>query len=90
MSRASAHQCFNPLSCCPRHMAPLFVCYVNKHDFCESKTVQIDDRIWLSCRKSNQELEVMVKGREVIADGDDHHNQPHSILVCVCDCDDDH
>ena len=32
----------------------------------------------------------MVKGREVIADGDDHHNQPHSILFCVCDCDDDH
>ena len=35
---------------------------------------------------------VMVKGREVIADSDDHHNQPHSldILVCVFDCDDDH
>ena len=62
----------------------------NHMQYLKSKTVDIDDRIWLSCRKSNQELEVMVKGREVIADGDDHHNQPHSILVCVCDCDDDH
>ena len=51
--------------------------------YLKSKTIEIDDRIWLSCRKSNQEWEVMEKGREVIADGDDHHNQPHSILVCV-------
>ena len=62
----------------------------NHMQYLKSKTVEIDVRIWLSCRKSNQEWEVMVKGREVIADGDDHHNQPHSILVCVCDCDDDH
>ena len=25
---------FNPLSCCPRCMAPLFVYFLNKHDFC--------------------------------------------------------
>ena len=62
----------------------------NHMQYLKSKTVEIDDRILLNCRQSNQEWEVMVKGREVIADGDDHHNQPHSILVCVCDCDDDH